>query len=62
MRKPTAFQFFAAEIFIWISIIGYLIYTDNVPMITIANLGIAAFNMIGTCISSATGWAPWRDS
>jgi hypothetical protein len=62
MRKPTVFQFFGFEIAVWIAIIVWLIWSDNSEKISVVNLSVAAFNMIGMFITLATDWAPWRET
>lgn len=67
MKKPSAFQFFAVEVAIWIAIFGYLITNHSgAPhilflKISVVNVGLAAFNMIGAIVCAATGWAPFEN-
>lgn len=71
MRKPTPSEFFAIEALVWVFLL-FLIgaYTDWSGRQALAiffikasclNVGVAIFNVVGTCINMACHWWPWED-
>ena len=70
MNKPTATQFFLIEgmmvLVIWAVIFHYsnLDRRYGIPTfflkISVANICVAIFNMVGAIISMETGCYPWR--